>query len=368
LFLFCILTNKYLYLHHFLNTLIKPEKTNMQPIKHLDSLHSEAKQIIETGRRAAYQAVNNSMVQTYWELGQLIVEEEQAGKARADYGKYLIEELSKRLTADFGKGYDKRNLFYMKQFYLTYPIVNAVRSQLTWTHYRLLMKVQNPEARAFYEAESIKSGWNTRALERQINVFYYERLLASQDKKAIADEAAEKVKTLGNDVLGFIKDPYVLEFLGAKPDHRLYENELEQGLIDNLQVFLLELGNGFSFVARQKYIRAENEDFFIDLVFYNFILKCFVLIDLKIGKLSHQDIGQMDMYVRMYEDLHKIEGDNPTIGLILCSEKNEAVVKYSVLKESEQLFASKYLLYLPSEAALKAELERERHQVELKMG
>jgi predicted nuclease of restriction endonuclease-like (RecB) superfamily len=339
----------------------------MELTKHIDSLHSEAKQIIELGQQAAYQAVNTNMVRTYWELGRLVVEEEQQGKTRADYGKFLIEELSKRLTRDFGRGYDKRNLFYMKQFYLTYPIVNALRSQLTWTHYRLLLKVENKSARTFYEEETIRSGWNTRALERQISVFYYERLLSSQDKIALENEAAEKVAALGNDVLGFIKNPYVLEFLNVKPDHKLYENELEQRLIDNLQAFLLELGNGFSFVARQKYIRAENEDFFIDLVFYNFILKCFVLIDLKIGKLSHQDIGQMDMYVRMYEDLHKITGDNPTIGIILCSEKNEAVVKYSVLKESEQLFASKYLLYLPSEAELKAELERERHQAELKM-
>jgi predicted nuclease of restriction endonuclease-like (RecB) superfamily len=280
---------------------------------------------------------------------------------------YLIEELSKRLTSDYGKGYDKRNLFYMKQFYLTFPIVNALRSQLTWTHYRLLIKVQDHQARAFYEEEAVRSGWNTRALERQINAFYYERLLSSQNKKALEIEASEKVASLNKDVLGFIKDPYVLEFLNVKPDYKLYENDLEQRLIENLQAFLLELGNGFSFVARQKHIRAEDENFYIDLVFYNFILKCFVLIDLKIGKLTHQDIGQMDMYVRMYEDLHKIPGDNPTIGLILCSEKNEAVVKYSVLKESEQLFASKYQLYLPSEAQLKAELERERHEAELKL-
>jgi predicted nuclease of restriction endonuclease-like (RecB) superfamily len=333
----------------------------------IDNLHSEAKQIIEFGRKAAFQAINNSMVRTYWELGRLIIEEEQQGKARADYGMYLIEELSKRLTSDYGKGYDKRNLFYMKQFYLTFPIVNALRSQLTWTHYRLLIKVQDHQARAFYEEEAVRSGWNTRALERQINAFYYERLLSSQNKKALEIEASEKVASLNKDVLGFIKDPYVLEFLNVKPDYKLYENDLEQRLIENLQAFLLELGNGFSFVARQKHIRAEDENFYIDLVFYNFILKCFVLIDLKIGKLTHQDIGQMDMYVRMYEDLHKIPGDNPTIGLILCSEKNEAVVKYSVLKESEQLFASKYLLYLPSEAQLKAELERERHEAELKL-
>jgi predicted nuclease of restriction endonuclease-like (RecB) superfamily len=339
----------------------------MKLAKNIESLHTEARHIIESGRKAAYHAVNINMVRTYLELGQLIVEEEQQGEERAQYGKFLVSELAKRLTFEFGKGYDKRNLFYMKQFYLTYPIVNALRSQLTWTHYRLLLKVENKSARAFYEEEIIKSGWNTRALDRQINAFYYERLLSSRDKNAVENEAVENIAALGNDTLEFIKSPYVLEFLNIKPDHKLYENDLEQLLIDNLQAFLLELGRGFSFVTRQKHIRADNEDFFIDLVFYNYLLKCFVLIDLKIGRLTHQDIGQMDMYVRMYEDLYKIEGDNPTIGLILCSEKTEAVVKYSVLSESQQLFASKYVLYLPSEAELKTELERERLLADLKL-
>jgi predicted nuclease of restriction endonuclease-like (RecB) superfamily len=339
----------------------------MKLVKTIEILHTEARYIIESGRKAAYHAVNTSMVKTYWEIGQLIVEEEQQGEERAKYGKFLIRELSKRLTLEFGKGYDERNLFYMKQFYITYPIVNALRSQLTWTHYRLLTKVHNISARAFYEQEAIKSGWNTRALDRQINAFYYERLSSSLDKTAVENEAIEKVAELGSDVLDFIKNPTVLEFLNLKADHKLYESELEQLLMDNLQEFLLELGRGFSFVARQKYIRADEEDFFIDLVFYNYLLKCFVLIDLKVGRLTHQDIGQMDMYVRMYNDLYKIEGDNPTIGIILCSEKTEAVVKYSVLSESQQLFASKYLLFLPSEAELKAELERERLFADLKL-
>ncbi len=339
----------------------------MKLAKNIESLHTEARHIIESGRKATYHAVNTNMIKTYWELGRLIVEEEQQGEERAQYGKFLINELAKRLTLEFGKGYDKRNLFYMKQFYLTYPIVNALRSQLTWTHYRLLLKVENKSARTFYEEETIKSGWNTRALDRQINAFYYERLLASPDKNTVENEAVMKVAALGYDTLEFIKSPYVLEFLNVKPDHKLYENDLEQLLIDNLQAFLLELGRGFSFVTRQKYIRADDEDFFIDLVFYNYLLKCFILIDLKIGRLAHQDIGQMDMYVRMYEDLYKIEGDNPTNGIILCSEKTEAVVKYSVLSESQQLFASKYLLYLPSEAELKTELERERLLADLKL-
>jgi predicted nuclease of restriction endonuclease-like (RecB) superfamily len=339
----------------------------MKLVKTIESLHAEARHIIESGRKATYHAVNTNMVKTYWELGQLIVEEEQQGEERAKYGKYLIKELAIRLTLEFGKGYDQRNLFYMKQFYFTYPIVNALRSQLTWTHYRLLSKVHNKSARAFYEQEAIKSGWNTRALDRQINAFYYERLSSSLDKTAVENEAIEKVAELGSDVFDFIKNPTVLEFLHVKADHKLYESELEQLLMDNLQEFLLELGRGFSFVTRQKHIRADDEDFFIDLVFYNYLLKCFVLIDLKVGRLTHQDIGQMDMYVRMYNDLYKIEGDNPTIGLILCSEKTEAVVKYSVLSESQQLFASKYLLYLPSEAELKAELERERLFADLKL-
>ncbi len=337
----------------------------MELKKNIEVIHSAAKQIIDTGRQVAYRAVNTSMIKTYWELGQLIVEEEQEGKTRADYGKDLIAQLAQRLQQEYGSGFSKQSLWSYRQFYKEFPILSAVRRELTWTHYKLLMRVPNTDARIFYEQQAIKSGWNTRALERQINAFYFERLLASQNKEAIENEAIEKVSLLGSSHLDFIKNPYVLEFLNVKADHQLYENELEQLLINNLQTFLLELGNGFSFVARQKYIRAGEEDFYIDLVFYNYILKCFVLLDLKIGKLTHQDIGQMDMYVRMHEDLYKTEGDNPTIGIILCSEKTEAVVKYSVLSESQQLFASKYLLYLPTEEILKAELERERQLAEL---
>jgi predicted nuclease of restriction endonuclease-like (RecB) superfamily len=229
------------------------------------------------------------------------------------------------------------------------------------------MRVENPNARRFYETETIKCGWDTRSLERQIHTFYYERLLSSSDRNAVEKEAEEKTSPLSISLRDFVKNPYVLEFLDVQPNHVLYEADLETLLIDNLEKFLLELGKGFSFVARQRYIRADNEDFFIDLVFYNYILKCFVLIDLKMGKLTHQDVGQMDMYVRMYEDKFKIEGDNPTIGIILCSEKNEAVVKYSVLSDSQQIFASKYVLYLPTEMELKEELERERHVAELRI-
>ena len=307
------------------------------------------------------------MVLTYWEIGRLIVEEEQQGKERADYREFLIVSLAKRLQKEFGSGYSQANLRNFRQFFLLFPIRYALRSELTWTHYRLIMRVENAKARAFYESETVLSNWSTRALERQIHTFYYERIVSSRDKESVAREADEKTTPLSMSPRDFIKDPYILEFLDIKPHESLYETDLEQLIMDNLQRFILELGRGFAFVARQQYIRADNDDFFIDLVFYNYMLKCFVLIDLKMGKLTHQDVGQMDMYVKMYEDKFKLEGDNPTIGIILCSEKNEAVVKYSVLNDSDQLFASKYVLYLPTEAELKAELERERLLAELKL-
>ncbi len=331
----------------------------------LDVLHQAARQVILSARAKAYATINTEMVSAYWKLGMLIVEEEQNGKERAEYGKALMAGLSERLTDEFGGGYSLASLKNFRQFYLTYPISYAVRSELTWTHYRLLMRVQNEQARQFYEAETIREAWGTRALERQIHCFYYERLLSSSDRSGVEAEAAANTQALAPSPRDFIKSHYVLDFLELRPPYSLYEKDLEQSLIDNLQQFILELGRGFAFVARQKSIIAEGEEFSIDLVFYNYILKCFVLFDLKMGKLEHKDIGQMDMYVRMYEDKFKVEGDNPTIGVILCSEKNEAVVKYSVLSESKQLFASKYMLYLPSEAELKAELERERMMAEL---
>jgi predicted nuclease of restriction endonuclease-like (RecB) superfamily len=295
-------------------------------------------------------------VLTYWQVGRLIVEDEQAGKERAEYGKAVLEVLAERLTAEFGKGFTVNNLRYMRQFYSLFPNHHALRDDLSWTHYRLLLKVERETARSWYMTEAATEGWSTRALERQINSFYYERILSSQDGGPVRSEAAEKTqKLLPRDVL---KDPYVLEFLELGEQASFTESELEGVLMGQLQGFLLELGRGFSFVARQKRIVLEGEFFYIDLVFYNYFLKCFVLIDLKLGKLTHQDIGQMDTYVRLYEERFRGEGDNPTLGLILCSEKNEAIAKYSVLAGSEQIFASKYRLVLPTEAELVAVLKR----------
>jgi predicted nuclease of restriction endonuclease-like (RecB) superfamily len=339
----------------------------MLPEKNIEQLHEQIVSVIESSRQSAYKAVNTSMVLSYWDIGRLILEEEQYGKERANYGTFLISEMAKRLQKKYGTGYAQQSLRNYRQFYKKFPIRSAVRSELTWTHYKLIMRIENPNARAFYEQETIKANWDTRALERQIHTFYYERLLASSDREGVEKEAEEKTASLSISPRDFVKNPFVLEFLGIQPDHSLYESDLEQYIMNNLQQFILELGRGFAFVARQQYIRADTDEFYIDLVFYNYILKCFVLIDLKMGKLTHQDVGQMDMYVRMYEDKFKIEGDNPTIGIILCSERNETVVKYSVLNDSQQLFASKYMLYLPSEAELKAELERERMLAELRM-
>jgi predicted nuclease of restriction endonuclease-like (RecB) superfamily len=329
-----------------------------------NNFYQHIRQLIEQARSRVKVAVNVSMVDLYWSIGQRIVEEEQAGEIRAEYGKALLKQLSERLTIEFGTGFNDRNLRYFRGFYQTFPIRNALRSELSWTQYRILCKINNEKARAWYMNEAADNAWSSRTLERQIEVLYYERLLSSKFDEGIRQEGIEKVNALPVSPLDFIRDPYILDFMQLADNHGLYEEELEQGLLNNIQQFLLELGKGFAFVARQQLIKAEEESFKIDLVFYNYLLKCFVLIDLKMGKLTHKDIGQMDMYVRMYEDLKKQEGDNPTIGIVLCSEKNEAVVKYSVLKDSQQLFASKYLMYLPTEEELRAEIEKDREIIE----
>ena len=365
----------------------KGEMKKKKKLIKTDKLYGEIRTVLEYARASAYRAVNFAMVQAYWQIGRLIVEDEQGGSARAEYGKAVLDELSERLTAEFGKGFDVRNLRNMRQFYLFFSKWNALRSEfkekkqdalrrnsssdqerhmlrddLSWSHYRLLLRVEDDKAREWYMNEAADQNWSTRQLERQISTLYYERLLASRDKRPVLKEADKKLASV--EAEQFIRDPYVLEFLNLKDYPGLRESDIEIALIDNLQMFLLELGKGFSFVARQKRMRFDDEDFYVDLVFYNFILKCFVLIDLKLGKLTHQDIGQMDGYLRMYESQFRGKGDNPTIGLILCSEKNEAVAHYSVLNESKQLFASKYKLYLPAEEELRRELKRERKLIE----
>lgn len=378
----------------------------MKPAKG-NTLYKEIKAILTEARQSAYRSVNFVMVIAYWEVGKRIVTHEQGGAKRAGYGEAVLKELSQQLTKDFGKGFSLTSLKDFRQFYLTFPetekshalrgqlpeqekqkshavrghlqkpsekqkpsalpresitdgdflIRNALRAELGWTHYRLLMRVENEAARNYYIEEAIAQNWSTRALERQMASFYYERIVSSKKKKEVTAEAKGATDALAALPEDFIKDPYVLEFLNLSADNRFLEKDLEAAIINNLQQFILELGKGYAFVAQQKHLRA-GDDFYIDLVFYNYILKCFVLIDLKLGKLTHQDIGQMDTYVRWFEENEKGSGDNPTLGIILCSEKNETIVKYSVLKDSKKLFASKYKLYLPTEQELIKEVEQ----------
>jgi predicted nuclease of restriction endonuclease-like (RecB) superfamily len=325
---------------------------------------TDVRGILSDARRAAYTAVNSAMVAAYWQIGRRIVEEEQGGSAKATYGDRLLPELSRALTAEFGKGFSYANLRNFRQFYLTYPdpeICYALRSKLTWTHHRLIMRVESPSAREYYITHSEQENWSTRTLERQIETRSYQRLLSTQDAVSapLSPQASPSIRD-------FIKDPYVLEFLGLPEDPSASETEVESAIISQLQSFLLEMGHGFSFVARQMRVSTETSHFYLDLVFYHYVLKCFVIIDLKTTKLTHQDIGQIDMYVRMFDDLKRGPDDNPTIGLILCTDKDETIVQYSVLKGSEQLFASKYRTVLPTEAELIAELERERRVIEQK--
>lgn len=322
---------------------------------------NDIKQIFSTARQKAYQAVNSAMVEAYWKIGERIVLEEQNGQSRAEYGKEIIKNLSVELTAEFGKGFTERNLRNFRQFYLEFQqleIWKSVISKLSWTHFQRVLKVTNSQARQYYLTEAAENGWSVRTLDRNISTLYYDRLLLSQNKEMVRQEMQEKTTAL--QATDFIKSPTVLEFLNLPTSMAYSEAELEKALIDNLQQFMLELGKGFAFVARQQHIRTELSDFFIDLVFYNYILKCFVIVELKTDKLTHQDIGQLDMYVRMYDDLKKQPDDNPTIGLLLCTETDSVVAKYSVLHQNSQLFASKYMQYLPSEAELVAEIEQQK--------
>jgi len=329
----------------------------------LTRFHADIQVILEQARSKARSAVNSAMVEAYWLIGQRIVQEEQQGSSRAVYGERLLANLSQTLSASLGKGFSYANLRNFRQFYRTYPdreICYTVCSKLSWSHNRLIMRVEDATARAHYLAESAAQQWTVRQLERNLQSGSFQRLLSSQGSD-------NQVRSSRSEPLGdFIKDPYVLEFLQLPESGQLKESDLEQAIIDELQKFLLELGKGFSFVARQMRISTETSHFFIDLVFYNYLLKCFVIIDLKTGKLTHQDIGQLDMYVRMFDDLKRGEDDNPTIGIILCDSKDETVVKYSVMRESEQLFASKYQRILPTEEDLIAEIEREKRLIGLR--
>ncbi len=332
--------------------------SDVVPAPLLDALRS----LIVQARQQVLRHVDVVQVQTYWHIGQHIVEFEQGGHARAAYGKRLLPQLGQALSQEFGKGFDASNLRYMRLFYQAFPKCDALRHELSWTHYRLLLRVDAPEARHWYMQEAAAHNWSTRVLERHVGTLFYERLLSSQDKGALTAQTQAIVQAdplLATSPRDFVRDPVMLEFLGLPGMGRLLESDLERALMDKLQHFLLELGKGFAFVGRQQRISTETQDFYVDLVFYNYLLKCFVLIDLKSGHLSHQDIGQMDMYVRLYDDLRRGENDNPTVGILLCGSKDHSVVRYSVLHESEQLFASKYRLVLPTEDELRIELERD---------
>ena len=318
-----------------------------------DNLFISIKDIILLARQRVFRIANNALLETYWQIGHLIIEDEQKGKEKAEYGKETLKTLGKQLTQEFGRGFDERNLNNMRAFYRAFPIWNALRTELSWTHYRLLCRLDIEEKRNYYLRESIENNWNSRTLQRQINSLSFERVV-----KHLPHHSKPSFENL-------IKDPYIFEFLGLPQDKKNTERSIETAILDHLQKFLLEFGKGFAFVARQQHIVTDTSDFFIDLVFYNYVLKCFVIVDLKTGNLSHQDIGQIDMYVRMYDDLKRNKDDNPTIGILLCSEKDDTIVKYSVLNDKNNLFASKYLLYLPKEEELKQIIEQDRLKFEL---
>ncbi len=317
-------------------------------------LFYSVKEIILAARQRVYRIANSSLLETYWQIGKLIIEDEQHGNAKAQYGKATLKNLSLSLTLEFGKGYDESNLRNIRSFYKAFPIRDALRHELSWTHYRLLSRLDNDTKRNYYLQESVASKWNSRELQRQINSLTFERVVKHLPEK-----------TTKPTIENLLKDPYIFEFLGLSSDEKNTERSIETAIIDHLQKFLLEFGKGFAFVARQQHIITDTSDFYIDLVFYNYILKCFIIIELKTSTMTHQDIGQLDMYVRMYDDLKRGNDDNPTIGLLLCSEKDETIVKYSVLNDKSNLFANKYLLYLPKEEDLKKLVEEDRLKFEL---
>ncbi len=328
-----------------------------------EQTYERVRSILHEARQRAYRAINAAMVQAYWEIGRVIVEEEQRGEQRADYGQRVVEDLSRRLRTDFGKGFDRSNLWHMRSFYLSYPKLDAVRRELSWTHYRILLRVENRDARSFYEQEALAARWSTRELERQVHSLLFERLALSRDKEGVLALARK-----GHEIqqpADLIKDPYVLEFTGIAQHESYHESDLEQALIDRLRDFLLELGKGFAFMARQQRITLDGQHFWIDLVFYNRLTRCFVLVDLKVGTLTHQDLGQMQMYVNYYQRELTAADENPPIGIVLCADRNDAVVRYTLPEGEQRIFASRYKLYLPTESELAAELQRERQAIEM---
>ncbi len=332
------------------------------------NIFEDARKIVEIARREAYAAINQTMVNAYWQLGKRIVEEEQKGKNRAEYGKQLLKQLSQSLTEEFGKGFSVQNLYGFRQFYLTFPeIFSTPWRILTWSHYKRIMHIQNADARNWYLKEAAEQMWSYATLNRNISTMYYERLLMSQQKDSVEQEMLMQTRDFDRDKLEFIKNPLVTEFLGIGPAKSYQEKELETAILNKLEKFLLELGKGFSFVERQKLVRTEKKDYFIDLVFYNFKLKCFMLIDLKVGAIAHEDVGQMEMYVNMYDELVKGEDDNPTLGIVLCSETDADIAKY-LLNDSKNIYMSKYLPLMPTKEELRREIEQQKAIFALQQG
>lgn len=337
------------------------EKENM--IAAYQSMITDIREIIISGQEYAYNAASKAMVLTYWQVGRRIIEQEQEGKERAEYGKALIETLSEELSREFGKSYSKRNLQYFRKFYLFFPdkeIVNACVHNLNWTHFRSLLRVANEDARIWYMNEAANEGWSARTLDRNIGTQYYYRLLQSPQKEKVIEEMQQKTATYQKNKFEVIKNPVVAEFLGYRAEDSFAETDMESAILSHIRDFLMEMGKGFAFVARQQHIITDTQDYFIDLVFYNIELKCYVLVDLKMGTITHQDVGQIDMYVRMYDELKCKEGDNPTLGILLCGETSEDIARYSVLRDNERLFMSKYLTYLPTKEQLRTEIERQK--------
>ena len=336
---------------------------NKNELTEFAPLVEDIKSVIFTGRDLAYNATSRAIVLTYWNVGKRIVLQEQKGNARAEYGTALIELLASELTKEFGPSYSKRNLQYFRKFYLAFEdeqIVNTCVHNLNWSHFRTLLRITDENARLWYLKEACSENWSVRTLDRNISTQYYYRLLQSPKKNEVINEMLAKTAQTKKQPLELIKNPIVAEFLGFKLESSSIESDLESAILNHIRDFLMEMGKGFAFVARQQHIVTQTEDYYIDLVFYNIELKCYVIIDLKMGKITHQDVGQIDMYVRMYDDLKRKEGDNPTLGILLCSETDEDIARYSVLHDNDRLFMSKYLTFLPTKEQLKAEIERQK--------